>query len=145
MITIELGNSYSKIIGLDIGQEKQLREILSFTVGGKSAYFGRGYARKKSMLSKRCEFPTGLIHRTLLWGKSLSPRHSIQIKDKRIGNFPQKFSGPVRTWPDYYKTTNSYPAQLAAVKAAHHAVFGRGIIAMPTGTWEISCNRSPCI
>jgi superfamily II DNA or RNA helicase len=62
-MVIEIGNSYSKIKGLTPGEEKDLRNELSYTVGGASAYFSRFGAKRRSLVSKRGEFPTGLLHR----------------------------------------------------------------------------------
>lgn len=63
MVTINIDNSYSRISGLAVSQEKDLRNRLSYTVGGSSAYFSGYGIHKKSLLNKRGEFPTGLIPR----------------------------------------------------------------------------------
>lgn len=60
MIQLEINNSYSKITGLTALQEKELKTLLSYTVG---SYFSRFGPTKKSMLSKRGEFPSGLLPR----------------------------------------------------------------------------------
>jgi len=62
VITVTIGNSYSKITGLSPHQDKELRNLLSYTVGGSSAYFSGYGPRKRSLLSKRGEFPTGLLY-----------------------------------------------------------------------------------
>lgn len=113
MVQIEINNSYSRVIGLTATQEKELRDILSYTENAKSAYFGRGYARKKSLLSKRGEFPTGLLHRIPL---------KYHIKDNRL---PTKSLLP-------RIPTDSYEWQRQAVK--NSSLFPRGIISAPTGT-----------
>lgn len=63
MVEITVGNSYSRITNLSAQQEKDLRKALSYTIGGSSAYFSGYGVHKKSLLSKRGEFPTGLLHR----------------------------------------------------------------------------------
>lgn len=63
MVNISINNSYSKITGLSVKDDKALRDMLSYTVGGSSAYFSGFGVRKRSLLSKRGEFPTGLLAR----------------------------------------------------------------------------------
>ena len=116
MIEINIGNSYSRITGLSAKQEKELREALSYAVGGSSAYFSGRPVYKKSLLSKRGEFPTGLIHR-------------LSIKaDKVVDN---RTKPPINPTVQLLSGT-PYPWQVAAVKAAIKA--NRGIISAPTGT-----------
>lgn len=62
MPKIIIGNSYSKITGVTPAQEKEIKEALSYTIGGSAAYFS-GYGIRKKSLYSRGEFPTGLIHR----------------------------------------------------------------------------------
>ena len=63
MVILIIGNSYSTIKGLSIELEKDLRDTLSYTVGGQSAYFSKFGIRRKSLLGKRGDFPTGLRRR----------------------------------------------------------------------------------
>jgi hypothetical protein len=63
MVTILVENSYSKITGLSAKQEKALRNELSYIVGGQSAYFTGFGVKRRSLLSKKCEFPSGLLFR----------------------------------------------------------------------------------
>jgi hypothetical protein len=58
VITLTLGNSYSTITGLTIAQDKELRSILSF----EEDNFG-SRPRRRCLLSKRGEFPSGLLDR----------------------------------------------------------------------------------
>jgi superfamily II DNA or RNA helicase len=62
---IEIGNSYSKIQGMTPQEEKILRKELSYTIGGSSSYFSGFQPKKRSLLSKTGEFPSGLIDRVL--------------------------------------------------------------------------------
>lgn len=122
MITLEIDNSFSKISGLTPQQERGLRETLSYTVGGSSAYFSGYGIRRKSLLSKRGEFPTGLGHRVM--SSLLTQKLDVDIRDKRV-----------KPRMDTQKSTllhKPYPAQLEALKSAIKAE--RGIISMPTGT-----------
>ena len=116
MIKIEIGNSYSKITGLSASQEKELRNALSYTVGGSSAYFSGYGVRKKSLLSKRGEYPTGLMHRI-----ALKPD---VIVDNRVK--------PYIRLRDWSVDTSPYEWQVQSVYTAHEA--NRGIITAPTGT-----------
>jgi len=119
MIKIAVGNSYSKITGLSPKQDKELREALSYTVGKDSQYYGGFGPKKKSLLSKKGEFPTGLLLRvwTLFPGVIIQYTRIAPSADIRMGRMYKK---------------EPYPDQLKAVNNAlsEH----RGIISMPTGT-----------
>ena len=116
MISIEIGNSYSKIKGLSAKEEKELKALLSYTVGGSSAYFSGFGVRKKSLLGKSGEFPSGLMHRLPF------PVH--KVIDTRLK--PPSW----RAAPQYPK--EAYSWQIESVEAASEA--SRGIITAPTGT-----------
>jgi len=114
VISIEIGNSYSRIKGLNPKQERELKALLSYTVGGSSAYFSGYGVRKKSLLGKGGFFPSGLLHRLPAY-----PTQDFRIKPS---------IRPKAT----IKGINPYPWQVDAVKAAIKA--NRGIITAPTGT-----------
>ncbi len=99
-------------------QEKALRQELSYVVGGSSSYFSGYGLKRRSLLSKRGEFPTGLLNRVLA-----SMTTSEKIVNTRVV--------PVSK-PSAWTGIKPYKDQLKAVEAAcyHH----RGIIQMPTGT-----------
>jgi superfamily II DNA or RNA helicase len=119
MVEIQIGNSYSKITGLTKQQEKTLRKTLSYTIGGSSAYFSGYGVRRKSLISKRGEFPTGLL-----------PRVKEIIPDIRITDWP---SAPEKQSSLKIKSdVKPYVAQTAAVEVAMR--LSRGTISMPTGT-----------
>lgn len=62
MPILKIANSYSQISELTQTQFKELKELLSYTINPQAAYFsGRGRIQKRSLLSKRGEFPTGLL------------------------------------------------------------------------------------
>lgn len=65
MVTITISNSYSAIKGLSADQEKALRKKLSYVIGGSGAYFSKYGPKRGSLLGKKGDFPTGLIHRVL--------------------------------------------------------------------------------
>lgn len=115
MIKLEIGNSYSRITGLSAVQEKQLRETLSYIVGGSSAFFSGFRSKKRSLLDKKGNFPTGLMHRL--------PKWPMEIKDVRIRP-PVKFTGT--------NTGNNYKWQIDAVTEC--VMNKRGIVSAPTGT-----------
>lgn len=116
MIKLEIGNSYSRITGLNPKQEQQLRNELSYTVGGSSAYFSGYGIRRKSLLTKRGELPTGLLHRLTIKPDT--------VVDNRIK--------PRSTPQGLILKGSPYQWQLNAVKAAERV--NRGIITAPTGT-----------
>lgn len=123
MVTLELGNSYSKISGLTPAQEKALRERLSYIVGGTNSIYSAYGPQRKSLLDKKGMFPTGLLERVKDY--LVSVRLTAHMVNKRVR--PPEYVG---------KTTEAslgaYPAQIAALRAARLAL--RGTISMPTGT-----------
>jgi superfamily II DNA or RNA helicase len=81
MLTITVGNSYSKISGLTSKEERELRDALSYTVGGSGAYFSKFKPRKASLLDKRCEFPSGLLRKVC----QLTPPGALcDVQDTRV-------------------------------------------------------------
>lgn len=125
MISIEIGNSYSKIKGLTAEQEKELRNELSYAVGGSSAYFSGYGVRKKSLLSKKGEFPTGLLHRV----QKLHTKVNIVSKCKiPIGTTRIELAVSPYEWQMPYEW------QIQADKAAAFAPRRRGTISACTGS-----------
>lgn len=122
MITIEIGNSYSVIKGLTPAQERAIRGELSFQIDPRVAYFSKSFPKQRSLLSKKGEFPTGLVSRVLLYLNTNRLEHSIE--DLRIV--------PIRQTSLEQTGHEPYVAQKLAVAAARH--WGRGTISMPTGT-----------
>lgn len=118
MITITLDNSYSNIKGLSPKEEKSLQEALSYVVGGSSSHFSRFGPKKRSLLDKRGNFPTGLAGR--IYG--LLDDLEYKVVDSRR---PPKHGG-LYPMPGAYKW--QYQAVCSALKAK------RGIISAPTGT-----------
>jgi hypothetical protein len=82
MITITIENSYSKIKGLDAKQEKALKAELSYVVGGKASYYYKYGVKKRSLLGKKGDFPTGLLQRVMIW--LISNRIAYKVNDLRV-------------------------------------------------------------
>lgn len=120
MITIKQGNSYSTIKGLQPSDEKRLRESLSYIVGGSSSYFSGYGPRRRSLLSKKGEFPTGLLHRVKTFLDSNNLVNSVITAVK----YPRPHSTA--------KLIEGYSWQTEAVEKA--LIERRGIISAPTGT-----------
>lgn len=79
MVVLTIGNSYSKITGLSPKQEKELRQKLSYMSG---SFFGGFGPRKVSLLSKRGEFPTGLLSQVKVFLKTAAI--AVYIADNRL-------------------------------------------------------------
>lgn len=88
MIIVTIDNSYSKVTGLSPKQDKELRDLLSYVIGGKSAYFSGYGIRKRSLLSKRGEFPTGLLNQVNKYIQITNT--TVVIVDNRRKPFPNK-------------------------------------------------------
>lgn len=118
MIIININNSYSTITGLTSKQEKEVRDLLSYTIGSHFSNFG---PKRKSLLSRRGEFPTGLLNRV----KSYLSPDAYKCIDLRI---PLTIATSVR----FFEEFQPYEFQNKAVKEAlHHS---RGIISAVTGS-----------
>ena len=115
MAIITIGNSYSRITGLTAAEEKKLQKALSYTIGGSAAYFSGYGVRQKSLLTKRGEFPSGLIRRiTVPYTISATPtRPSL---------------GAARGLNIDFKAYEWQDSALAATTKYH-----RGTISAPTG------------
>lgn len=115
-----LGNSYSKIIGLSVLQFNQLKQLLSYTHGN---YFSGYGVRRKTLLNKRGEFPTGLLLKVgeYLLSSGIMP----EIVDKR------QLATKLLDFPKMLKTEKPYNWQ---VKASNVAVIANGTVVAPTGT-----------
>jgi superfamily II DNA or RNA helicase len=123
MVNLTINNSYSKISGLSAQQEKGLKSLLTYAVGGKSAYFSNYGPRFKSLLDKRGEFPTGLLSKV----KAFLDKNQIdrQIRDTRVRPLA-KFD------PKFTSTIVPYEAQIEAT--ANAICERRGTIQMVTGS-----------
>ena len=125
MIQLIIDNSYSKITGLTASQHKELSNLLSYVVGGKSSYFSSYGPKRKSLLDKKGNLPTGLVHRVV--SSLMAKKLDLDIKDIRI-------KPEYDAWcsAGYRLTKKPYAAQSNAAREA--AIYGRGIISMPTGS-----------
>ncbi len=119
---ITINNSYSQISGLSVKADKELRDLLSYVVGGQSAYFSGYGVRRKSLLSKRGELATGLVPRV----KDFLGENNYTLKDNRL------YSGHSKSHRRLLKTVKFYDWQVRAASKA--LVMGRGTIAACTGS-----------
>ena len=122
MVKIIINNSFSTILGLNLVEEKELRKLLSYSVG--NFFSGPFGPRKKSLLSKKCEFPTGLLKRVHIYLSTKSIAYEkLEERGKRVCPNP--------LWDHDFGVT-PYKDQ---IKAAEKAIIcRRGTIVMPTGT-----------
>ncbi len=120
MIQITVGNSYSTIKGLTAAQEKDLQHELSYVVGGSSAYFSGYGPQRRSLLSKRGEFPTGLLERVK--DNLIKKRLVFSYTNNRLPK-PKNLG---------ITTDLGYQWQNDALRAAQTS--HRGAIRAPTGT-----------
>lgn len=68
MITLEIGNSYSKINNLTSIPFNQLRKELSYQIDSQAAYFSNNsFNRTKYCIDKHGNFPTGLLKRVIFF------------------------------------------------------------------------------
>ncbi len=122
MIDVIIENSMSRVVGLTDTQFKALRNVLSYSIDSQAAYFSSAYQTKRYLLSKKGEFPTGLLY---LVKESLFKTPSVRYIDRRTLPKPRHglFTMSLVHEP--------YPEQIEASKAARRA--NRGIVVAPTG------------
>jgi superfamily II DNA or RNA helicase len=114
MTILTINNSYSRITNMSPSQEKQLRAALSYSV--ETSYFKVNYGpKKRCLIDKKGNFPTGLINR-------------IPFSTQIIDNRRQPISRDC-----YINLKDSvYEWQRESVNTASFS--NRGIISAPTGT-----------
>lgn len=123
MINLTIDNSTSQITGLSLQQERELRDLLSYNTDPSQAYFAGGrFPRKRTLLGKRGDFPTGLIDRVYTY---LSQK-SYTVVDLRIR--PER---PLGLFKTNFGNIKLYQEQLMGAWKAFLAK--RGTIRMPTG------------
>lgn len=121
---LEIGNSYSKLTGMSAFVEKELSKELSYVVGGSSSYFSGFGPKRRSLLSKRGEFPTGLLSRVKKLVQKLSSQ-PLQVVDSRA-----RPGSRLRYEANFIFTP--YLAQYEALNAA--VACGQGTLQLPTGS-----------
>lgn len=83
MIQLIIDNSHSKIAGCNVQQQKELRDLLSYSIEAQAMYFAKNYGNnKKYLLDKYGGFPTGLLY--LILGYLGSNGIKYQTTDLRV-------------------------------------------------------------
>lgn len=125
VVTIEIGNSYSKINNLPSGPFNRLRKLLSYSPDKQAAYFSGGYSTLRYCIDKQGNFPSGHLKRVEAFLKEEKTPY-VQLSDidawlkiKSVGHYPV-FPFPL------------YPDQELAAEYA--GCRGRVIISAPTGS-----------
>ncbi len=121
MVKVRIGNSVCKLEGLSVDQFTELREILSYSPSASQMhYMGYGGIRKTYLLSKKCEFPTGLLYLVEEYLGDLCTK-----EDTRVLPVPHRQILP------FNLGHTPYEEQIEACEASlRHS---RGIIVAPTG------------
>lgn len=125
---LTIGNSLCRLEGLTVPEFKALRALLSYSEDPKKSYYGGGFkSNRRYLISKRGEFPTGLLYITKKW---LSGK-LYETVDTRVKPKCRRHSG----WETLFipgSHPTPYPEQTNAALVAQQAC--RGIICGPTGT-----------
>lgn len=119
---LTIGNSMSKIEGYSQAQFNELRALLSYTSDPQAQFYAgfRG-ANRKYLISKRGEFPTGLLYLVEEWAAG----KAVERKDTRIA--PKRLAKALVARLGH----TPYPEQVAAARACRTSP--RGIVVAPTG------------
>ena len=121
---LTIGNSSSRVEGLDTSQFQSLRKLLSYKINAAGAYFSGAPSRERYLLSARGEFPTGLVYLVYQWVIDTKTPLAIEDTRKCPKWLPGLFALKLNHTP--------YPWQEDAATAcfAHH----RGVVVAPCGT-----------
>lgn len=93
MITLTIDNSYSRIIGLTVQQEKTLKKLMSYKLNAQASYFSGNYrSRDISLLGKRGDFPTGLLPIAEKYIKSIASKQYTVDQRVKPKSSPGKFT-----------------------------------------------------
>lgn len=110
----------SRIAGLTVAQHSQLKKILSYKVDVR---WGSSFQKRDAtLLTKRGEFPTGLLNLVRIW---LDNGSGWSLNDTR------RVPNPLASFPPLRPTHPPYPEQEAIVEAAR--AYGRGSVSACTG------------
>lgn len=123
MLKLHVGNSYSRLEGLTMGQLREIQKLTDYKIDAQAAYFSGGFKTVRHLIDKKGSFPSGLSGRVKAWLKS----HKHEIIDERrvpVG-FPGRFTLSLGVTP--------YPLQTKAVEACLRAPEGRGTVSATTG------------
>lgn len=124
MTKITVGNSYSKIEGLEAAPFEALRKALSYRIDAQAAFFSKSFGPQiKYMIDKRGEFPTGLLTKV----KELLRTYPVNVVVNDTRTKPKSLKLPM----DLGKVT-PYPDQRWAAEAIRDK--HRGCISAPTGS-----------
>lgn len=119
---VTIGNSMSKIEGYSQAQFNELRSLLSYTSDPKAQFYaGFKGANRKYLISKRGEFPTGLIYLVEDWASG----KGVTFADTRVR--PRPLKKPL------VATLKHRPYDEQARAAAVCRGTPRGIVTAPTG------------
>lgn len=121
MVTLVLGNSYCRVLGLSPENTKRLKYLLSYDIGDSAAYYSNSFHnRKRSLLTKRGEFPSGLLYIV----KKFLSKAKYEVKDNRVK--------PSR--PHKFKLNMTHAPRIGQKASSEAAVkFCKGTIVQPTG------------
>jgi len=123
VLIITINNSVCTLSNMSAPLEKKLKELLSYKFDDSTAFFSGGFAKKISLLTKRGDFPSGLLE--LVLDYLLDHNIEFSLVDKR--KKPKKrMSLPIN------KSIQPYPHQNVAVDLAIKA--GQSTVSMPTGS-----------
>lgn len=126
MLSLLIGNSVCKLSNTPKEVFADLRELLSYRVNSHGSFGGKlsHYPSKRYLLTKRGEFPTGLLYLVEDYLQAAGVVHAVKDARKRPAASPGRFSLTLPISP--------YADQENAVKALLRA--NRGTASMPTGT-----------
>lgn len=123
-IVLSIGNSYSQVAGLSAEAFKALKEELSYNTDSQAAYFAGGrFPKRKSLLDKRGEFPSGLLYRV---------KQFLRLKGLPFNAKDTRMCPGLGTAIGLKSSITPRQSQLDAMAASLQN--SQGTISMPTGS-----------
>lgn len=126
MVHLTIGNSYSSIKGFSQKQLAEIKAILSYQIDANKSYYSGGWrSRKRYLIDRHGNFPTGLLY--------LVEKYLANIEYARLDTRAKPNSlNDSQTWFIGGEHPTPYPEQIEAAKAV--VLNSRGIVVAPTGS-----------
>lgn len=83
MINLIIDNSTCQLTGLSFGHWKKLRELCSYQIDSRTAYFSSARSNTRYLMDKKGSFPTGLLYLVQEYLFSDEVPERVEVVDRR--------------------------------------------------------------
>lgn len=126
MLKLTVSNSTSLLEGFSKSEYQKLRALLSYNIDTKAVYFSNSYRNTRYLMSKRGEFPSGLVYLVERYLK----KNAVNYVKRDLRRRPKPSEGLLTL----NLTLTPYDYQKRAVEALCASNEGRGICQATTGS-----------